>query len=587
MAPQTRKSTLWKVLGIYVGASWMVLQVVDVLTQNMGLPPWVFSFAVILLVIGLPIVGATAFLQGLGASATREKSVRDSKAVTPHSLFTWRNAAAGGVGALALWGAVAAGWMLLGSSASGSDPEGGAAGSPSDLRSVAVLPFATRSAADDDRYFSEGMHDDLLTQLSKIDSLKVISRTSVMQYVGSGKSIPEIARELGVATVLEGGVDRSGDRVRVNVQLIEAATDEHLWAETYDEELTAANVFAIRSDLAKKIAAALRTKLTPEAEASIEVRPTQSLEAFDFYTRARYLFENRASLGEMIPETRALFDQAIAADSTFAPAWVGRANTFLSAWNWQRLSPEEARAGAEEAVARALELDPDLANAHVAASRLAQWDGRVEDALASIERALQLNPGLVEAHARFGQLLEQQGRHGEALREATKAVDLDPLSIPARNLLADRLWFAERYEASIAESRKILEMDPGSWYAWYNIGWSEAMLRRIDEALAAFRTALDLSPGQSQTITLGMAYAYARGGQPDSALAIVEGVPADAYDVSIVYFEAGETERAFESLEQTLKADPSQAIRLEGDPSGAPLRADPRYRALMDRLGSR
>lgn len=587
MAAQARKSTPWKVLGIYVGASWIVLQVVDVLTQNMGLPPWVFSFAVILLVIGLPIVGTTAYLQGLGTTPVSEGSGRKGASVTPHILFTWRNAIVGGVGALALWGVVAAGWMLLGRSAAGSTPESGATAAARDLRSVAVLPFATRSSADDDRYFSEGMHDDLLTQLSKIDSLKVISRTSVMQYVGSGKSIPEIARELGVATVLEGGVDRSGDRVRVNVQLIEAATDEHLWAETYDEELTAANVFAIRSDLAKKIAGALRTKLTPEAEASIEVRPTQSLEAFDFYTRARYLFENRASLGEMLPETQALFDKAIAADSTFALAWVGRANTFLSGWNWQRLSPEEARRGTEESLRRALELDPELAEAHVAVSRLAQWDGRVDDAIAAIEKALQLNPGLVEAHARFGQLLEQQGRHEEALREATKAVDLDPLSIPARNLLADRLWFAQRYEASIVESRKILDMDPGSWYAWYNIGWSEAMLRRIDDALTAFRTALDLSPDQSQTIRLGMAYAFARGGQRDTALAIVESVPAEAYDVSIVYFEAGDTDRAFQSLEQTLRADPSQAIRLEGDPSGAPLRADPRYRELIDRLGLR
>ncbi len=587
MAPQTRKGTLWKVLGLYVGASWMVLQVVDVLTQNMGLPPWVFSFAVVLLVIGLPIVGATAYLHGLGPAVAPARSTGGGGAVTPHSLFTWRNAIAGGVGALALWGAVAAGWMLVGPSAAGSNPTTTAGASAASLRSVAVLPFATRSSSEDDRYFSEGMHDDLLTQLSKIDSLKVISRTSVMQYVGSGKSIPEIAGELGVATVLEGGVDRSGDRVRVNVQLIEAATDEHLWAETYDEELTAANVFAIRSDLAKKIAAALRTRLTPEAEASIETRPTTSLEAFDYYSRARYLFENRASLGEMLPETRALFDEAIAADSSFALAWVGRANTFLSAWNWQRLSPEEARVGTEESLQRALALDPDLAEAHVVVSRLAQWDGRTEDAIAAITRALELNPGLVEAHARYGQLLEAQGRHEEALREATKAVDLDPLSIPARNLLADRLWFAERYEGSIAESRKILEMDPGSWYAWYNIGWSEAMLRRIDEALSAFRTALDLSPEQAPTVTLGMAYAIARGGQPDSALALVERAPHDAYDVSIVYYEAGEAERAFQSLERVLLADPAQALRLKGDPSGAPLRADPRYRALIDRLGLR
>jgi TolB-like protein/thioredoxin-like negative regulator of GroEL len=583
MTQETHKNPLWKVLGLYAAGSWIVMQVVDVLTQNMGLPSWVFSFAVVLLVIGLPIVGATAYLSGLRSGTTSDGSATTSDRGAPSRLFTWRNAIGGGVGALALWGVVAAGWMLFGPGSGARVTEAEAA----DLRSVAVLPFATRSSSEDDRYFTEGMHDDVLTQLSKIDSLKVISRTSVMQYADGMKPIPEIAAELGVATVLEGGVDRSGERVRVNVQLIEAATDKHLWAETYDEELTAVNVFAIRSDLAMKIAGALRTTLTPEAEARIEARPTESLEAFDLYARGRYLLETRGGFGEMVDETLALFDQAIATDSTFAPAWVGRADTYLSAWNWRTITPAVARSATAESVERALSLDPELAEAHVADARLAQMDDRPDDALAAIERALELNPGLADAHARLGQLLEQMGRYTEALAEARKAVDLDPLSVPSRNRLADRLWYSGQYEASIEESEKILEMDAGTWYAWYNIGWGHAMLGRTDEALAAFGASLDASPDQAETIQLGRAYVFARYGRADSALAIVSDIPDESYDVSVVYYLAGDPERAFSSLEEALRTDPGQRMRMETDPSAEPLIADARYGPLLERLGLR
>jgi TolB-like protein/thioredoxin-like negative regulator of GroEL len=583
MTQETNKNPLWKVLGLYAAGSWIVMQVVDVLTQNMGLPSWVFSFAVVLLVLGLPIVGATAYLSGLRSGTTSDGSATTSDRGAPSRLFTWRNAIGGGVGALALWGVVAAGWMLFGPGSGARVTEAEAA----DLRSVAVLPFATRSSSEDDRYFTEGMHDDVLTQLSKIDSLKVISRTSVMQYADGMKPIPEIAAELGVATVLEGGVDRSGERVRVNVQLIEAATDKHLWAETYDEELTAVNVFAIRSDLAMKIAGALRTTLTPEAEARIEARPTESLEAFDLYARGRYLLETRGGFGEMVDETLALFDQAIATDSTFAPAWVGRADTYLSAWNWRTITPAVARSATAESVERALSLDPELAEAHVADARLAQMDDRPDDALAAIERALELNPGLADAHARLGQLLEQMGRYTEALAEARKAVDLDPLSVPSRNRLADRLWYSGQYEASIEESEKILEMDAGTWYAWYNIGWGHAMLGRTDEALAAFGASLDASPDQAETIQLGRAYVFARYGRADSALAIVSDIPDESYDVSVVYYLAGDPERAFSSLEEALRTDPGQRMRMETDPSAEPLIADARYGPLLERLGLR
>jgi len=318
------KNTLWKALGLYGAGSWVVLQVVDVLAQNAGLPAWVFSFALVLLVIGLPIVGVTAYLQGFGGASEAASGVAGTSedagaagatgvSAGSRGLFTWRNAITGGLGAMALWGLLVTGWMFLGPGASrGADGTGGEAfgATASNLRSVAVLPFATRSEDKQDAYFSEGMHDDVLTQLSKIDSLTVISRTSVMQYAGTTKPIPEIARELGVATILEGGIQRAGDRVRINVQLIEASTDRHLWAETYDEELTAANVFAIQSDLAKKIAGALKTTLSPAVAARIDARPTENTEALELYSRARYLILSAAGSAPDI-QARDLLEQAV------------------------------------------------------------------------------------------------------------------------------------------------------------------------------------------------------------------------------------------------------------------------------------
>ena len=279
--------------------------------------------------------------------------------------------------------------------------------------------------------FADGMHDDVLTQLSKIDSLTVISRTSVMQYAATTKPIPEIARELGVATILEGGIQRSGDRVRVNVQLIEASSDRHLWAETYDQEMTAANVFAIQSDLAKKIARALKATLTPETEARIDAKPTESLEAYDLYSRGQYVYWGiRGNSTEGMLEALDLYEAALAADSNYAAAWVGVADVYHNLANRGQHSPDEAHAIAWDAVDRALAIDPDLAEAHSRRGLLLLLDqGQVEEAEQAMLRSLELNPGSAVMHVRYGGLLNELGRLDEAVRQARRAVELDPMVV--------------------------------------------------------------------------------------------------------------------------------------------------------------
>ena len=246
---EIHRRSLWQVLGIYVVGSWLVLQAVDTLAGALNLPDWAPPFALFLLIIGFPIVLATAFIQ----EGPKSSEALDAEAVEPkdpgahHRLLTWRNAIIWGVAASLLWGGFAAGWFLFGRSGSAEAvAEVPVAEETEEVRqSIAVLPLANRSALEEDAFFVDGIHDDILTHLSKIDGLKVIARTSVMQYRESPPPIREIAEELNVATVLEGGVQRAGERVRVNVQLIDARTEAHLWAQTYDEQLTAANIFSI------------------------------------------------------------------------------------------------------------------------------------------------------------------------------------------------------------------------------------------------------------------------------------------------------------------------------------------------------
>ena len=594
---EIHRRSLWQVLGIYAVGAWVALQVVDVLAQNFGLPEWFPAFALALLVIGLPVVVATAVVQV--GSRGPEPSVgvgdRESPTTAGHgssggTLLTWKNAILGGVGAFALWGVVAAGWMLVGPGARPGAAEPGSSGAESeatrDLRSVAVLPFATRTTSEEDEYFAEGMHDDLLTQLAKIDSLKVISRTSVMEYKGVNRNIREIADELQVATVVEGGVQRSGDRVRVNVQLIDASTDQHLWAETYDEELTAANVFAIQSDLAKKIAVALEATLTPEVAERIEERPTESLEAYDLYVRGRFILDNRGSTRAGVESAADLYRQAIAADQTYALAHAGLANTYLQLFNLGYLSEDEALPAAGAALEQALALNPDLAEGRLLRAQLLRLELRPGESNREVLRVLELNPGSAQAHAQYSAILLDLGRPVESVLEARRAVQLDPLSVGLRRTLVARLAWVRDYDGTIEESRKLLELEPTEADAHYYAGMAHTIKGQSERAIESFGHAIELNPDDPY-YPAGLAWAYARAGDRAQALeylgqAEAAGVPLK--EVGLVYGALGDLDRAFEYLERGYETEPGTLAGLSADPSADPLRGDPRWQALMDRM---
>jgi TolB-like protein/Tfp pilus assembly protein PilF len=576
-----KRRSVWQALGIYAVGAWVALQIVDVLAQNFGLPEWFPAFALALLVIGLPIVLATAVAQRAGSPVAASPDDSSPSASSGGPLLTWRNAILGGVSAFALWGVVAAGWMLLG-------PEAGTAAAEStrDLRSVAVLPFATRSSSEEDEYFVEGMHDDLLTQLAKIDSLKVISRTSVMEYKNISRNIRQIADELGVATIVEGGVQRAGDRVRVNVQLIDADTDQHLWAETYDEELTAANVFAIQSDLARKIAEALRATLTPDVEERITQQPTESLEAYDLYIRGRYIMDDRGTTREGVESASELFRQATVADPGYALAYSGLGQTYLDLFNLAYLSEDEALPPARAAIERALELDPDLAVARVQRARVLVLELKPSEAEQELKRVLDLNPGSADAHARISSVLLSLGRPDEAVRAARHAVQLDPLSARHRRSLLSRLSWTRDFEGTIAESRKLLELDPTEADAHYYAGMAYTIVGELESGIRAFEQAMELNPDDPY-YPAGIAWTHAKAGNTEASLEYLQqaetaGVPLK--EIGLVHGALGDLDRAFDYLERGFAAEPGTLAGIQEDPSADPLKADPRWEQLMEKV---
>ncbi len=593
---EIHRRSLWQVLGIYLVGSWFVLQVVDTMVGALKLPDWAPPLALILLIIGLPVVLATAFVQEgrTDSEALNAEAVESKEPGVHRRLLTWRNAILSGVAAALLWGGFAAGWFLFGRSGGAQatlDVPAAEAPTAEDTeehrRSIAVLPLANRSALEEDAFFVDGIHDDILTHLSQIEGLKVISRTSVMQYRESPPPMREIAEELGVGTVLEGAVQRAGDRVRVNVQLIDASTDRHLWAETYDEELTAANIFAIQSDIARKIAAALQATLAPDVEERIEEPPTESLEAYELYTRGRYIW-NASSTAAEVEQAAELFEQAIAADLGYAPAYVGLAQTYLiRAGPLGVLSADEAIPQARAAAERALELDPDLAEAHAALGQVLTQELRFEEAERAYRRALELNPGSAEAHSTYSWVLLFLGRDLESVGMARRGVELDPLSISRRIDLASSLVFTRDYDGGLDEAARVLELEPEHAGAHYFLGAALSLNGQPEEAIAALQRSSELDPESPGRRTV-LAWVYAPDGQREKALEVLADVPqmgSNLKEIAVVYGELGELDRAFAYLDRAYAEHPANLLTLSRDPTADSLRQDPRFDELMKKLG--
>jgi TolB-like protein len=353
---EIKRRNVFRVATVYAATAFVVLQVASLTFAPLHLPPWAMTLVVVVTILGFPIALVLAWAYELTPRGIQRTEPADAAAGGTHAWVGKRTVAL--TAALVLVGVgLGAGWFLRPAAS-------GWIGGADDPATLAVLPFENLSGDDATMPFVLGVHDDLLTHLSGIDGLEVISRTSVMGYEGSSKTVPEIARELGATAVLEGGIQRSGDRIRMNVQLIDARTDRHLWAERYDRTLTAENVFAIQGEIAGEIAMALRAALTPEERADLASAPTADLEALDLYYRGSDLYERRIFANATAREAVSALEAAVAADPAFAAAWamLARARAWLVREGMET-DPEPPR----QALARARALAPDARETELAA----------------------------------------------------------------------------------------------------------------------------------------------------------------------------------------------------------------------------
>ena len=480
-----RKVVQWGVA--YVAGAWGFLQGFEYAGDTFEWPHRLQQLLTIGLLIGLPIVLVIAWYHGDKGEqrVTRiELAILTLLFLVGGGLF-WRFERASEATSVTMdSGAIAP--------ASGSVAEPAVASA--DVRaSIAVLPFENRSSRQDDAFLVDGIHDDILTQLSKIGAMKVIARTSVERFRDTQLSLREIGRQLGVANVLEGGVQRAGDRVRITVQLIDVATEAHLWAESYDRELTAANIFEIQSEVARAIAAALRATLTTQDNERLAAIPTQSLAAWAAYQNGRQQLAKRTVAA--LSEAQAFYREAIRHDPGFALAYVGLADaTLLSAWRSGRPS-EPATAEAEDLLGQALRLDPNLAEARVTLAKIAQERREFERAESLYREAIALNPGYSPAYHWYSGLLGTVNRDEEARMWVQKAVELDPMSVVLRTVLASQFWTLSQFDESIREYSTAIEVDPSSPLPYVGIGLVKATVGgRLDEAAPYFEKAMNLDP---------------------------------------------------------------------------------------------
>src|SRR2546430_3951890 len=454
-------------------------------------------------------------------------------------------------------------------------------------KSIAVLPFENRSEDKENVYFADGIQDEILTRLSKIADLKVISRTSTQHYKSAPQNLPEIAKQLGVAHILEGSVQKSGDAVRVNVQLIKAANDSHLWADTFDRKLT--DIFLVESEVAKAIADTLKAKLTGAEEQLIAARPTSDLTAYELYLKGRVLGGKRG--GDNIRRAIGFYEQAVVRDPNYAPAYAALAEAYVILPIYTDASAREAYAKAKAAALKALQLDDKLAEAHNALAMVLFLYLDIAGSIPEFQRAIALNPNYATAHHWYGfNPLSTLGRFDEAIAESKRAVELDPLSPVINSDLGSNLMVARRYDEAIAQLRKTLEIDPTFSLAHGALGEALQFKGDLPGAIAEYTKAQEL--GADPRIRVLMAAAKAQSGDKDAAVRMLAELEEASRNREIpgaqravLYTSLGNRTEAIRCLEQSVADHDSQDVAwIKVYPKWDPLRGDPRFEALVQKV---
>ena len=570
-----RKIVQWSLA--YVAAAFALLQGIDIVAQRFGWPGQTVRLVIITLSVGLFITIVLAWYHG----------ERGAQRIAGTELLI-----------LALLLALGGGFLWRFAAAS-REPAAQSALVPNENKtstawpavsekSIAVLPFDNLSEDKSNAYFAEGVQDEILTRLAKVADLKVISRTSTQRFKNAPANLPDIARQLGVAQILEGSVQKSADQVRVSVQLINALTDTHLWADTFDRKLT--DIFTVESEIAKTIADVLQAKLTGSEKMMIAKRPTENLEAHELYLRGRFFWNKRTAAD--LRKSIDYFDQAIAKDPNYAPAYAGEAQawTLLSAYN--AASPADSYPQAEAFAKKALAIDETSSEALVGlASFKARYQFDVAGALKDYERAIELNPNDATAHHWLGgDCFSATGQHTREVAELKRAAELDPLSLIINSNLGVAYTRAGRLDEAVAQLRKAIELDDSFYPAHREYGLALELQGKIPEAISQYERAAALTDDPIPLGALGRIYGIA--GRRAEARKIFEQLRqlraqryTAAYALALAALGLGDKTEALHWLEQAYRERDGDSIAvIRVDPMLTPLHGDPRFEALAEKI---
>jgi len=578
---ELRRRNVVKVAVAYAIVGWLLIEVAATVFPIVQLPGWTVTFLTMLILFGFPIALILSWAYEITADGMkRSHEVEATESITH---VTGRKVDFAIIGALVLaLGFFVYSYMLEGES------------EVADVlpNSVAVLPLENLSPDPDNAYFAAGMHEEILNHLAKLRNLNVISRTSVVRYTDSDLSVPEIANELNVKTVMEGSVRYANDRVLVTIQLIDPETDAHLWSESYNRDLS--DIFAIQADIAMNVANALEAEFSLEEQESIESIPTDSPEAYEFYLRA-------VSLGggtQVLDAAIEYLDSAIRLDPSFALAYAAKA--WLSAavltGNVPAQQAEYERIAQENAT-QALALDPTLGLAHFALAFVHQAHWRWDEAELAFEEALRLNPNSAEVLSQYSRTKRYRGEYDVAVEVARRAAELDPQNWGSYFFLGITYQYTRNYDAAATSFRQALELNPTVGNLHAQLGFAQVSLGDWDDAVRELKVAEEIYGENIQSQRYSqLAAGYARMGRSDDverlfhALEVrAENSPVTAAVWAQMYIALEDYDQALEWLETAVDSQAPDLVPLghiKGNPYGNPALEEPRFQELRDRIGT-
>ena len=571
---ELKRRSVFKVATAYAVVAWLLIEVSATIFPILNLPYWAVPLVTVLLLLGFPLVLIFAWAFELTPEGLkRDKDIGPSR--SPHSKAGRR---LDFVIITAM--AIALVYFALTHDWDESVDSG-------KITSIAILPLDNLMNDPQQDYFVNGMHDALIAELSKIGALKVISRTSVMQYRNTKKSVPEIANELGVDAVVEGSVLRSDDTVRVTTQLIDARRDHHLWANNFDRKI--GDILALHSDVAESIVREISVALTPEEERRITNWAAVNPEVYQLYLRGR------DQCGQWGPNEMAIaihyLEQAIERDPSFAPAYAELAMCYTDLAFFEYQSPVEIYPLARNAALKALDIDDELAAGNTALGAVYyQMDWKFPEAERAFKRAIKLSPNDTRTLIYYAWMLGETGRFEEALGPARLAQELDPFSWQANVAVAEALYHGRDYDAAIKEYEKNLKLDPNNPAVPYFLAWPYEQKGMFEDAIALLENAVDLSDG-APVYLAALGHASALAGKRDVALNILKqlqnpsaSLPPSSFHIALVHIGLGNDDRAFQLLKNAFKERAFHLIYLNADPKFDRLRSDPRFDELLEMM---